>query len=750
MKPIVNTPPGMQPLQDIMSAEYTLADRERIQHAYLVAEQAHLGQKRASGEPYITHCVAVAAILAELRAPGDIVAAALLHDTVEDTSLILEDIRREFGDKITRLVDGVTKMTNLPRVSRGGDGSNPDLGVEEILTVEQADRRKREISNENLRKTLLAVGDDPHVVLIKLADRLHNMRTLGFTSPEKQRRIARETMDIFAPLANRLGLWQMKWELEDLAFRYLEPQKFKEIAKNLAERREIREQQIEEIKHNLRTLLEKNGIKVEITGRPKHIYSIYKKMLGKGKTFDNVRDLRAVRLIVPDIPACYATLGVIHTSWRPIPGEFDDYIANPKENFYRSLHTAVIYSDGRPLEVQIRTLDMHEEAEYGIAAHWRYKEGGVRDQAYEQSISSLRRMMDWRQEEVLDAQDFVEGMKTDVFQDRVYVFTPRGDIIDLPARATPIDFAYHVHTDIGHRCRGAKINGKLVSLDHALNTGDQVEILTSKQGGPSRDWLNTNLGLVRTQRARGKIRAWFKKQDRQQNLDQGRQLLERELDRLGLSNISFDDLAHDMELRSVDDMFVGIGCGDISMSRVVNLLSSKYVSADIGEETIPISAPRSETSSSDAVSVVGLKGLLTIMAKCCNPTVGDDIIGFITRGRGATVHRQDCPNILRMKLNDRERLVRVSWGENVRTYPVPIRVLAYDRAGLMGDISNLLNNEGVNIVDVVVRMDRDKIHADVANIRLIVEVRDLEQLARLLTRVENLPNVMEAVRIRGG
>lgn len=750
MTPTTTAPGGIQQLLDGLPAEYSPIDRERIQYAYQVAEQAHQGQKRASGEPYITHCVAVAAILAELRAPADIVAAALLHDTVEDTVLTLEDIRHDFGDGIARLVDGVTKMTKLPRVSRGGEDANSDVAKEETLSVEQADRRKRDISNENLRKTLLAVGDDPRVVLIKLADRLHNMRTLGFTSPEKQRRIARETMDIFAPLANRLGVWQMKWELEDLAFRYLEPEKFKEIAKNLAERREIREKQIEEIKQTLRTLLEKNGIEAEISGRPKHIYSIYKKMLGKGKTFENVRDLRAVRLIVRDIPACYATMGVIHTTWRPIPGEFDDYIANPKDNFYRSLHTAVIYSDGRPLEVQIRTQEMHEEAEYGIAAHWRYKEGGSRDQTYEQRISSLRRMMEWRQEEALDAQDFVEGMKTDVFQDRVYVFTPRGDIIDLPVGSTPIDFAYHVHTDIGHRCRGAKVNGKLVSLDHPLKTGDQVEILTSKQGGPSRDWLNTNLGMVRTQRTRAKIRAWFKKQDRQQNLDQGRQLLERELDRLGLSNISFDDLAQDMELRSVDDMFVGIGCGDISMSRVVNLLSNKYVSAAIGEETIPISAPRSETSSSDAVSVVGLKGLLTTIAKCCNPTPGDEIVGFITRGRGATVHRQDCPNILRMKLSDRERLVRVSWGENIRTYPVPIRVLAYDRSGLMGDISNLLNSEGVNIVDVVVRMDRDKIHTDVANIRLIVEVRDLEQLARLLARIENLPNVMEAVRIRGG
>jgi len=749
MKPLVSIPAALQQLLELLPPEYTLIERERIQDAYFTADKAHIGQKRASGEPYITHCLSVASILAELRVPSEVIIAALLHDTVEDTSLTLDDIRRDFGDTIARLVDGVTKLTQLPRVSRGNETTIPEHTKDEVLTTEQISRRKREMANENLRKTLLSMGDDPRVVLIKLADRLHNMRTLGFTSPEKQRRIARETMDIFAPLANRLGIWQMKWELEDLCFRYLEPEKFKEIAEQLAERREIREKQINDIKENLRTLLEKNGIKAEVSGRPKHIYSIYKKMQGKGKTFELVRDLRAVRLIVADVPSCYATLGVIHTTWRPIPNEFDDYIANPKDNFYRSLHTAVIYTDGRPLEVQIRTTEMHQEAEYGIAAHWRYKEGGSRDQTYEQRISSLRRMMDWRQE-VTDAQDFVDGMKTDVFQDRVYVFTPRGDIIDLAAGSTPIDFAYHVHTDIGHRCRGAKINGKLVSLDHPLKTGDQVEILTSKQGGPSRDWLNTNLGMVQTQRARSKIRGWFKKQDRQLNLDQGREMLEREFDRLGVSNIKFDELARDLEQRNVDDMFVALGCGDISMGRVVNLLSSKHVEAEVGEATIPISAPRSETTSSDAVSVVGLKGLLTALAKCCNPTVGDDIVGYITRGRGATVHRQDCPNILRMKLSDRERLVRVSWGEVIRTYPVPIRVLAYDRSGLMGDISNLLNNEGINIVDVVVRMDRDKIHADVAHIRLIVEVRDLEQLARLLTRIENLPNVMQAVRIRGG
>jgi guanosine-3',5'-bis(diphosphate) 3'-pyrophosphohydrolase len=586
------------------------------------------------------------------------------------------------------------------------------------------------------------------VVLIKLADRLHNMRTLGYTKPDKQRRVAQETLDIFAPLANRLGIWQIKWELEDLAFRYVNSEKYKEIAEQLAERREIREQQVDEIIERLQTLLEKNGIEVDISGRPKHIYSIYRKMLEKGKTFEMVRDLRGVRLIVPDIPACYATLGVIHTTWRPIPNEFDDYIANPKDNFYRSLHTAVIYDDGKPLEVQIRTSEMNQDAEYGIAAHWRYKEGVSRDQTYEQRILWLRSMMEWRQD-VTDAQDFVDGMKTDVFQDRVYVFTPRGDIIDLPAGSTPIDFAYHVHTDIGHRCRGAKVDGKLVPLDRALHTGEQVEILTSKQGGPSRDWLNANLSLVKTQRARAKIRLWFKKQDREQNLSQGREVLEHELQRLGLVDVNLEDLAKELELKNPEEMFVDIGCGDISISKIVKQLADRLTSPD-QDMIIPISAPRRETSAADAVTVVGLKGILTATAKCCNPTPGDPIVGYVTRGRGATIHRQDCPNILRMTMKDRERLVRVSWGENVQTYPVPVRITAFDRQGLMGDISNLLNNEGVNILDVNVHIDRDTVHADIADIRLIVEVRDIEQLSRMLTRIENLPNVLEAQRVRAG
>jgi len=449
--------------------------------------------------------------------------------------------------------------------------------------------------------------------------------------------------------------------------------------------------------------------------------------------------VRAVRLIVPDVAACYTALGLIHTNWRPIPNEFDDYIAAPKDNFYQSLHTAVIWDDGKPLEVQIRTSEMHENAEFGIAAHWRYKEGTKRDKSYEQRINWLRNMMEWRSD-VDDATEFVESMRSDVFQDRVYVFTPRGDIIDLPARSTPIDFAYHVHTDIGHRCRGAKVNGKLVPLYHELKTGDQVEILTAKRGGPSRDWLNSNLGLVKTQRAKSKIRQWFKEENYQQNLSQGRLVLERELQRLGIPEANFEKMARDLGFKSPDVMFVDLGTGDLSVSKVIKEISETEENADLLTANVP--AP--STTTTEAVNIVGLKGLLTTMGRCCNPAPGDQIIGYITRGRGATIHRQDCPNILRLRLNDRERIVRVDWGQQVRTFPVPIRIKAYDRQGLMSDVTNLLNDEDVNIADVKVTVNRS-----LAELRLIVEVQDISQLSKVLTKLENVPNVMEAHRVSG-
>ena len=742
----------IETLMDTLSDKYSVVDRDLIQRAYFFAEKAHEGQLRASGEPYITHCVAVAAILAELNVPPAIVIAGLLHDTVEDTSVTLEDIEKEFGEDIAKLVDGVTKLTNLPRVSRGDQHSGPRKPIDdededdEAYEADLADgsirSSRRDLRNETLRKTFVAMGEDIRVILIKLADRLHNMRTLSYMPEHKRKRIAQETRDIFAPLANRLGIWHLKWELEDLAFRYLNPQEYKEIAEKLAERRTSREDEINSIIEELHIMMEKAGIQAQISGRPKHFYSIYKKMMDKSRPFDMLMDLRAVRLIVPDIPSCYAALGIIHTHWRPIPQEFDDYIAAPKDNFYQSLHTAVIYKDGKPLEIQIRTPDMHQNAEYGIAAHWLYKEKiKLHDKSYEQRVDWLRKLMEWRQE-VEDAQEFVDGMKSDVFDDRVYVFTPRGDIIDLPANSTPIDFAYHVHTEIGHRCRGAKINGKLVNLEYTLKTGDQVVILTAKKGGPSRDWLNPNLGLVKTQRARSKIRQWFKKQDREQNINHGKTVLEKELQRLGIEEIDLDSLIDKFEYKTIEDLYAALGCGDISIKKIINALPE----AQQEIELIPQVRPTSDVvEHSTAVTVVGLKGILTNIAKCCNPVPGDEIVGYITRGRGATIHRKDCPNILRMQEHDKERIVKVSWGQPQRTYPVNVQIKAYDRQGLMGDIYNVINNEGVNISDINL-----KVTHNLATIKLVLEIGNIEQLSKVLNRIENLPNVLEAQRLRPG
>lgn len=729
-------------LMESLPQSYTVVDREVIFRAYQYAEKAHNGQKRASGEPYVSHCLAVAAILADMRVPPAVVIAGLLHDTVEDTDVTLEDIKNEFGEEISKLVDGVTKLTNLPRVSRGDqhqeDENDGALALAEEI-VQYPKTRRHDLATETLRKVFLAMGDDIRIVLIKLADRLHNMRTLGYISEDRRRRIAQETLDIFAPLANRLGIWQIKWELEDLAFRYVNPEKYREIAENLSERRQERERQIQQIIQNLHSLLMENGIQAELSGRPKHIYSIYVKMMEKGKPFEMVRDLRAVRCIVKDIPACYATLGVIHTHWRPIPQEFDDYIAAPKDNFYQSIHTAVIYTDGKPLEVQIRTVEMHRNAEFGIAAHWRYKEHGPKDELYEQRINWMRKLMDWRQE-IEDAQEFVDGMKSDVFHDRVYVFTPRGDIIDLPAGSTPIDFAYHVHTEVGNRCRGSKVNGKLVTLDYTLKTGDQVEILAAKQGGPSRDWLNPSLGLVRTQRARSKIRAWFKHQDREQNLVQGKAMLEKELRRLGMGEIDIDKISKDYDFKNTEELYVAVGCGDLSIGKIINKLSEVTGRKD---PLLLLHQPRETKKTGIGVTVLGMKGLLTTFARCCNPAPGDEIVGYITRGRGATIHRQDCPNILSMK--DRERIIKVTWGEPQLMYPVTVMVKGYNRQGLMSDVSSILSNEEVNLVDIDL-----KVNHNLASINMVLEVSDITQLSRVLSRIENLPNVMEAHRLNPG
>jgi len=698
-------------------------DVELIHRAYETARDAHANAERISGEAYIIHPLNVAAILANLHMDTETIAAALLHDVPEDTEYTSADIHRAFGPNIATLVDGVTKLGQIGQPA----GASGDL------------RRA-----ESLRKLILATADDVRVVLIKLADRLHNMRTLGALPSEKRQRIAQETMDIFAPLANRLGVWQIKWALEDLAFRYLSPDVYKELGTLLAQRREERERYVENIIDVLGRELDKSGIVAEVSGRPKHIYSIWRKMQRKGVGLDQIYDVHGVRVIVPEVRDCYAVLGVVHTLWSPIPGEFDDYIATPKDNLYRSLHTAVVGSDGHALEVQIRTRDMHRTAEYGIAAHWRYKEPGVKpDKEFEEKVAWLRQILEWR-EDVTDAYEFVDSLKTDLFQDRVYVFTPKGDIIDLPAGSTSIDFAYHVHTEVGHRCRGARVNGKLVSLNHQLNNGDQVEIITAKRGGPSRDWLNPNLNYVKTSRARSKIRRWFRQQDMELNITLGRQVLEKELRRLNISR-SHEDIAQRLHYEKVDDFLAALGYGEINSQQVATkVLELKREQQEEQEKAVaPLELPRKRAPALvvEGMKVRGTGHLLTTLGRCCNPLPGDDIIGYITRGRGITIHRQDCSNVLAS--HEPERLIEVDWGEASPTYAVMISVRAYDRPGLLRDITILVADEEVNLAQVTATVNQSD---NTSLFTATLEVSSATQLARILARIEGLPSVLEARR----
>lgn len=714
-----------------------------IEKAYRLAEKAHDGQLRASGEPYITHCVSVARILGEMNMPAPVIMAGLLHDVVEDTTVTLDDLRNKFGDEVARLVDGVTKLTNMPGVSRVGKSEGEShLSSEEIEDEKRIDQRTRDRDAETLRKTILAMMEDGRVILIKLADRLHNLRTLKHLSPERQKRMARETLEVFAPLANRLGIWKMKWELEDLAFRYAEPERYREIDRLLDERRAEREDKMARIIKQIKTKLSDNHIElIEVTGRPKHIYSIYRKMQRKQDAFEKIHDVRAVRVIVKDIPTCYVTLGIIHEMWKPRPNEFDDYIAMPKENNYRSLHTAVIYDDGKLLEVQIRTPEMHEDSELGVAAHWRYKEGVKHDPVLEKRINYIRQMMEWRQD-VTEGRAFVEALKSDVFEDRVYAFTPKGDIVDLPQGSTPIDFAFHVHTAVGERCRGAKVNGRLISLDTELKSGDQVEIITANRGGPSRDWINPDLGFVKSARAREKIRGWFKKQDRELNITAGRGMLERELKRLGIDHITYDEIA-EMFNRKTEDFLLALGCGDIHPQTVVNRVV-EYIresQSNEGDALPPLSPQLKPTLDGDEITIQGAGGMLTRLASCCKPLKGDPIVGFVTRNRGVTIHRRDCRDA--MNIRETERLIEVNWGNaTARTFSVPIRVRAYDRDGLLKDVSTIVANEKVSINQINVPVVEDHM----ANILLTLQVTDLSQLTRILNRIEQLSNVLDVRR----
>ncbi len=723
-------------LERIQSNAHTEEAQDLIQRAYAVAEQAHAGQVRKSGEPYIQHPLAVASLLTDIGMDSGTIAAGLMHDVIEDSDIDLDSIQEEFGPQVASLVDGVTKLERIEQ-----DQIDRFSQTSEELRGEQ--------ESESLRKMFLAMAKDIRVVIIKLADRLHNMRTLAPLVPERRKAFARETLEIFAPLANRLGVWQWKWQLEDLSLRHLNPAAYGEIASLIQERRPQREASIQRHIETLQRRLLEESIEADISGRPKHIYSIYRKMQRKGVPFSQVYDMRGIRVITQTVPDCYRILGLVHGQWNPIPGEFDDYIATPKDNLYQSLHTAVLGDDGRTLEVQIRTWEMHRIAEYGIAAHWRYKEGGRRDETFEAKIAWLRSLIEWRQE-VTDADEFVDAMKTDVFQDRVYAFTPKGKLIDLPVRATPIDFAYHVHTEVGHNCRGARVNDRWVGLDYQLHTGDRVEIITGKRAAPSRDWLNPALGYVTTSRARTKIRQWFRRQDREQNIAQGREIVERELKRLGLDQLGHDTVAGFFGYKKLDDFHAAVGFGDINSQQIVSKIAETRARA--AEEELPpeppAHAPTIEPLSFphtvvEGVQVQGTGGLLTRVARCCHPLPGDDIIGYITRGRGVTIHRRDCPNILRM--DDTERLIEVNWGTRPQTVPVTIHIVAYDRTKLLHEISGVISGEDINMTSVNMPLSKSR-RKNLVTLYITLEISHIGQLSRVLTKIERLPNVIEAQR----
>jgi GTP pyrophosphokinase len=714
-------------LVDTLLAGFPESEQQTLGKAAGWAVSAHRDQQRASGEPYYSHVLAVAGILHELSLDHETLAAAMLHDVVEDTEINLEDIEKEFSPVIARLVDGVTKMDRI--------GEFQEAGKAGLYGGGQA---------ESLRKLLLAMAEDVRVVLIKLADRLHNMRTLEHLDAERQQRIALETLEIYAPLANRLGIWQIKWELEDLALRYLEPAAYLNLVSQLDESREDRERYISKVVDILDRALKKENIKAVISGRPKHINSIWRKMQRKHLDFDQIFDMRAVRILVTEEKDCYAALGIVHGLWRHIPKEFDDYIANPKENLYRSLHTAVVGPEGRNLEIQIRTEEMHQHAELGVAAHWRYKEGEAFDAGYEEKLAWLRQLLEWKDEE-RSAHDFVDRFKSEAFLERIYVLTPQGRIIDLPQGATPLDFAYAVHTEVGHRCRGAKIDGRIVPLTRQLHNGEQVEVLTARQGEPSRDWLNAHLGYLKTSRARSRVRAWFKRQDYELNVSAGRAILDRELHRLGITGLPMEKMAGRFKYKLVDELLAAIGRGDIHTGQLANTAS----------ELVPRSAPaqpeqkrtrkKKQVTSPGGIKILGVGNLLTTIARCCSPVPNDPITGYITRGRGVSIHRQDCGNVLRLQGDDKDRLIEVEWGvPSEETYPVDITVEAYDRSGLLSDITAVLANEKINLSGVNTATDKND---GIARMRLTLEISDIGQLSRVLTLIGQLPNVVEARRV---
>lgn len=687
-----------------------------VDKAFHTADKLHEGQKRKSGEPYIMHPYEVALILAGLEADGATVAAGLLHDVLEDCHITSEELLAQFGPEVTRLVEGVTKLGKISFSS------------------------KEERQAENFRRMFMAMGKDIRVILLKLCDRLHNMRTLSHMHPDKQKEIARETLEIFAPLAHRLGLGKVKWELEDWSLRYLHPEEYYKLAQLVAQKRDERESLIHEIVESIKDELDRIGVTAKLAGRPKHFYSIWQKMQTQNKDFTDLYDITAVRVLVDSIKECYEVLGVVHALWKPIPGRFKDYIAMPKSNLYQSLHTAVIGPNGHPVEVQIRTHEMHRVAEYGIAAHWRYKEGGRAITEADRKLTWLRQLLDW-QNDLKDAQEYLNTVKEDLFADEVFVFSPRGDVIDLPKGATPIDFAYRIHTDIGHRCVGAKVNGRIVPLDHHVSNGDIVEIITSKHSQPSRDWLN----IVATTSAKNRIRQWFKKERRDENILRGKEAIEREVGRTGLDQMLKSDkaleVANKLNCPTVDELLAAIGYGELGVMQVLNRLKPEQAPQLPPEQ--PRELPRkAQAKAKNGILVDGSDSMLVNLAKCCSPVPGEAVKGAVTRGRGISVHSAQCPNLAQVEPG---RVVDVQWAANAgaTTYPVEIEIELIDRVGLLKDISAKIADIKTNIRAAKIRTLRDKSAA----INLIVDISDIDHLQRVLNTVTRISDVIRAYRV---
>lgn len=705
-----------------IEGRYAPAEAEVLRRALEHAAPLYAGRRLAGGGPMLQHALETAGILVGLRLDHETLAAALLYHCHAIAPEAGRELQQKFGPAVASLAEGVVRMAQIGALS----GRRPATAKPE----QQAEQF------EALRKMLLAMVEDMRVVLIKLADHLEELRYLAGVGDEDLCREAAElTRDIFAPLANRLGIWQLKWELEDLALRILEPDTYKSIARLLDEKRVDRERYIEGVIALLREELARAGVAAEVTGRPKHIFSIYKKMKSKGIDFESLYDVRAVRILVGAIEDCYAALGLVHNLWSPIPKEFDDYIAKPKSNLYRSLHAAVIGPEGKAVEVQIRTRDMHQHSELGVAAHWRYKEGVRQDSGYDGKIAWLRQILDWK-DGVADTDELAERFTTGLFGDTVYVLTPQGRVIDLPQGATPVDFAYHVHTELGHRCRGAKVDGAMVPLNTPLTNGQQVEIIAAKQGGPSRDWLNPQLGYLKSQGARTKVRQWFNRQNYDADVAQGRAALDKELQRHGMTRLNLDKLAADLGYDRLNDFLAGLGRGEIGPKLVQDALRGDGGPAPV--EALP-AARKPRVTGKSSVLVVGVDKLLTLPAKCCKPAPPEPIIGFVTRGRGVTVHRADCVNVKRL---DPERRVSAEWGEAVgATFAVDIEVEAVDRTGLLRDISEVLSRERINVT-ATNTASRDLS----ARMRFTLEVGDLAQLRRVLSVIRDVPGVVRAVR----